>query len=220
MTPEPESEPEPETTENTDSASEYPDDLPSELRAPFIRMKQRLSFTGALSTFNKQQTNTDILQTVQTTTASESESFPIPTDFDIGDSLPDTSIPQFTDINFDEPKPQPNAPETTNEPENTVIKYFKQNNIEYETYKDYIATAKYIVYTHSDSDFWILDSQTWFAAGKQHDSPIPELLELATENNLTPVIYFESKNVMDFEGTCKQIQESGVKTITDLTELQ
>lgn len=210
---EPESEPEPET----DEKSIYPENLPSEMRVPYTRMKQKLSLLGATSTFNQPKTDSEKSANTVSTESSEPESFPIPTDFDIGDTLPDTSVPTFTEINFDEPSTQSENPNSNNE--NSVTKYFDEHNTEYENYKDFIVTAKYIIYIHSDPDFWILDNDTWFAAGKQHDSPVSELLELAKENNLTPVIYFESTNIMDFEGTIEQLTTSGIKPITNLSEL-
>ena len=149
----------------------------------------------------------------------EESAIPIPTDFDISDNFTtDDSVPVFQDINFDTPTVEI---ETENKKfENSVTKYFDKNNIEYETYKDFVANEKYIIYTHDDSDFWIMDEENWFAAGKQKDSPIPELLELAKQNDLTPVIYFESQNIMDFENTTKQMESSGVKVIKSLDELK
>ena len=216
----PEAESEPEAPEEPDPESEYPEDLPHELRAPFIRMKQRLSLKVATSSFNKSENNLSVLQPVTTTAKpdtqeSETEAFPIPTDFDIGDSLPDTSVPTFTEINFDEPQ----TPISSDKITNSVTKYFDEHNTEYETHKDFIITAKNIIYTHDDPDFWITDNEAWFAAGKQHNSPVNELLELSKETGLTPVIYFESTNIMDFNGAVQNLTEQGIKVITDLSEL-
>jgi len=216
-------EPETETTveqeTETQTEPEYPENLPSELRVPFIRMKQRLSLIGSVSVFNKIENDSkmenDSKETPSNQSSEEPESFPLPTDFDIGDSLPDTSVPTFTDINFDEPT----KIEKETKIENAITKYFKENNIDYETYNNFIMTDKYIIYTHFDTDFWIMDNETWFAAGKQIDSPIPTLQEMAKNNNLIPVIYFESTNIMDFDGTIKQMNDAGIKTVTEVTEL-
>ena len=212
--PEPEAKSEAEPETETTPESKYPENLPSEMHVPFARMKQRLSVSGTMSVFNKTPTNSE--KTINEPQQSEDEAFPIPTDFDIGDSLPDTSVPTFTEINFDTP--------TTSQPEpkieNTVTKYFDEHGIEYETYENFVVTEKHIIYTHSDTDFWIIDNETWFAAGKQIDSPIPALLELSHDNGLKPIIYFESKNIMDFDGTVKQLTESGITVITDINELK
>lgn len=206
-------EPEPEI----DPEPEYPADLPCELRVPFTRMKQKLSFLGMTSSFNQPKSDSEKMIPIA---QSEQDAFPIPTDFDISDSLPDTSVPTFTDINFDEPQ-SIQQPENQNETEstNSVTQYFDENNIEYETYKNFVITTKNLIYVHNDTDFWIMDNDTWFAAGKQIQSPANDLIEIAKENNLTPIVYFESTNIMDFEGTIKQLNESGIKTATDLSEL-
>ncbi len=209
--PEPEQEQEPEN----EPQPEYPENLPSELRVPFIRMKQKLSFLGMTSSFNQPKTDSEkMLQIAQ----SEQNAFPIPTDFDISDSLPDTSVPTFTDINFDEPKPTP-QPENETASTNSVTQYFDEHDIDYETYKNFVITTKNVIYIHSDTDFWIMDNDTWFAAGKQIKSPVNDLIELAKENNLTPIIYLESTNIMDLQGTIEQLNKSGIKTVTDLSEL-
>ena len=99
--PEPENESESEQETEIEQTPEYPEDLPNELHVPFKRVKERLIVLGAQSVYNK--TTTDSENTM-IDTQSEPDSFPIPTDFDIGDSLPDTSVPTFTEINFDSKK--------------------------------------------------------------------------------------------------------------------
>lgn len=211
--PEPITEPEPESEPEPDPISEYPADLPNELRIPYNRIKQRIAIFGNQFVIDNKTTN----NSEKTTTEPEPELFPLPTDFDIGDSLPDTSVPTFTDINFDTPAPTPTEPETKNE--NAVTKYFDEHAIDYKTYDDFVVTEKEIIYVHNDPDFWIIDNDTWFAAGKQKDSPIPTMLTLAHDNNLTPILYLESTNIMDFDGTVQQMNQRGIKTITDLSEL-
>ena len=76
-----------------------------------------------------------------------------------------------------------------------------------------------MIYEHSDEDFWIMDGESWFAAGKQIDSPIPELKNLAKQNGLTPVLYLASQNIMDFENIVKQFSDDGIRVITKLEEL-
>lgn len=213
--PTPEPEPEPESESENKPESEYPENLPSEMRIPFTRMKQRLSFVGTISVFNKSKTDSEYIVSEK---ESEPESFPIPTDFDIGDSLPDTSVPTFTDVNFDEPT-QSETEDNEEKVENTVTKYFDEHDTEYETYKDFVITEKHIIYVHNEPDFWILDDETWFAAGKQKDSPVSTMLEIANENGLKPIIYFETTNIMDFEGTVKSLTNKNITVLTSLEEL-
>lgn len=207
QTPEPEVEQKvPETP-----APEYPDDLPPELRIPYIRAKNNLSLTGAISAYNKQKiapVTQDIYEQNESNT-----SVPIPTDFDLSDSdvFGESQIPTFTDINFDETE--------IKNLENDTTKYLTSKNIEYETYKQFVATEKYVIYEHNDKDFWIMDENIWFASGKQIDSPIDELRDLAQQNGLIPVLYLASQNIMDIEKVIEQFESIGIRVITSLTEL-
>ena len=207
----PESEKEPETKEPETTDSGYPDDIPPELRVPYMRAKNNMSLTGAVSAYNKQKA-APVSQ--PTGTSSETEaSVPIPTDFDLSDSelFNESTIPTFTDINFDEPEIE--------DLENTTTKYLTSKNIEYETYKQFVATEKYVIYEHSDKDFWIMDENVWFASGKQIDSPIHELIGLAQQNGLIPVLYLKSQNIMDIETAIEQFESKGVRVIKSLDEL-
>jgi len=207
--------PAPEIKEPEPTAPEYPDDMPPELRIPYMRAKNNLSLTGTVSAYNKQKATT-----TNNSEKSEQESdtmLPLPTDFDLSDSdtfggFSESAIPTFKDINFD------NEPEPKNL-ENSTTKYFKSKNIEYETYKQFIATEKYVIYEHNDDDFWIMDENVWFASGKQIDSPIKELVELGQENGLTPILYLESQNIMDIETVIEQFESAGVRVIKSLDEL-
>ena len=204
-------EPAPEQKAPETPALEYPDDLPPELRVPYMRAKNNLSLTGAVSAYNKQKiapATQDIYERNENNT-----SVPIPTDFDLSDSdaFGESQIPTFTDINFDEPEPQT--------PENNTTKYLASKNIEYETYKQFVATEKYVIYEHNDKDFWIMDENIWFASGKQIDSPIDELRDLAQQNGLIPVLYLASQNIMDIEKVIEQFESVGIRVITSLTEL-
>ena len=207
---------EPETIEQESEQStqpEFPNDMPTEMRVPYLRAKNNMSLNGAVSVYNKTQTP----QTNNKETIAENESaFPIPTDFDISESLDtdeDTSIPMFHDISFDEPEQKPEILE------NNTTKYFASKNIEFETYKQFVATEKYVIYEHNDNDFWVMDENVWFAAGQQIESPINELIELGKQNGLIPVLYLYSQNIMDIESTCEQFENLGVRVIKSLDEL-
>lgn len=190
---------------------EYPSDMPREMRAVFKRTKERMALlgkTGPATIYQPKQNDTPIEE-------SENKSFPIPTDFDIGDSLTnetDDNIPTFKEINFDEPtKPS--------EPDNAMIKYLHDKNIDFDVYNDFIITNKYLIYVHNDPDFWIMDKDNWFAAGKQINSPVATMLEMIKDEPITPVIYFESTNILDFDGTVKQLTDKGIKVIQTPDEL-
>ncbi len=202
-----------ETPEPKKNEPEYPDDMPMELRIPYTRVKNNLSLTGAVSIYNKQHTAPTPQPVAETDKENNIPDF-IPTDFDLSDSdaFGESEIPTFKDISFDdEPEPE--------NFENNTTKYFKSKNIEYETYKQFVATEKYVIYEHNDNDFWIMDENTWFASGKQIDSPIKELIELGQENNLTPILYLESQNIMDIETVIEQFESMGIRVIKTLEEL-
>lgn len=200
---------------NENTEPEFPSDLPPELRVPFQRAKNRLPLTGAISVYNKPHTPKQP-EAPATETITSDSTIPIPTDFDVSEDFSNMSdsVPHFTDIDFDVPIA------TEQETENNTTKYLSKHNIEYETYRDFVATEKFVIYEHNDEDFWIMEDDSWFASGKQKDSPISELISLAKQNELTPVLYLHSKNIMDIENTIAKIESSGVRVIKDLDELK
>ena len=180
-----------------------------------------------ISDFNKQtdENTTPAPETQQT--QPETESFPIPTDFDISENLPentpiqnDNSIPIFKDLDFDTPiettKP---VPENQDDKKNTVIKYCEKNGLEYEILDDFVMMKKYLIYTHDDEDFWIMDDDNWFASGKQKKSPVNKLIDLSEQYTVSPVIYFETKNILDIEHVITGLEKHGIRVIMDLSEL-
>jgi len=209
--PEPTPEPEPEQIDD------FPTDMPPELRIPFMRAKQNRSLTGAMSVYNQPMRAPQPQQT--NSTESVKNSIPIPTDFDIGDSFDtnDNSFPNFTDIDFDTPFGTPIATEP--ELKNNTTKYLTSHDIEFETYHNFIATEKYLIYEHNDKEFWVMDGDSWFASGKQIDSPVNELKEIAKQNELTPVIYLQSTNIMDLDGTIANLESDGIRVVKKLDEL-
>lgn len=196
---------------------EYPSDMPPELRVPYMRAKNNMSLMGVVSVYNKQNTKPTTEKNDKSENTDIENTFNIPTDFDISESLDESDsenikIPTFTDINFDdEPEEKPL--------ENNTTKYFTSKNIEFETYKEFVATEKYVIYEHNDGDFWVMDNNTWFAAGKQIDSPINDLIDLGKQNGLIPVLYLQSQNIMDIEDTINKFEAAGVRVVKSLDEL-
>ena len=204
-----EAEPEPEQPKE-EKKDEYPNDMPPELHIPFQRIKNNIALREKISVYNKPVATTPVPET----TSVDNFSDILPPDFDIPETTPQPSdefVPTFTDINFDEPE------QTL---ENNTTKYFTEKNIEFETYKEFVATEKYLIYEHNDKDFWIMDEDIWFASGKQIDSPIPELKQIASDNGLTPILYLHTQNIMDAENTIKNFESNGVHVITNLNELK
>jgi hypothetical protein len=201
-----------EEQEPEQSTPEYPEDMPHEMRVPYIRAKNHLPLMGAVSVYNRTATP----QPEKQENIENESPIPIPTDFDISESFDtnDSEMPMFHDISFDEPEPTPEILE------NNTTKYFTSKNIEFETYKQFVATEKYVIYEHNDNDFWIMDENVWFAAGKQTDSPINELIGLGKQNGLIPVLYLHSQNIMDIESTSEKFEKLGIRVIKNLDELK
>lgn len=229
------SETKPDTKSDSDKKTEtksdtnddgYPRNLPPELYIPYTRAKNHITTNTAVSNFNKQpdENPTPAPETQQT--QPETESFPIPTDFDISESLPenaptqnDNSIPIFKDLDFDTPIEQTKPDTTQNNTKNTVIKYCEQNGLEYEILDDFVMMKKYLIYTHDDEDFWIMDDDNWFASGKQKKSPVNKLIDLSEQYTVSPVIYLETKNILDIEHVITGLEKRGIRVIMDLSEL-
>lgn len=204
-----------EEQETHKTTSDLPSDIPPELRVPYTRVKNRMSLSGAISVYNK-PTQQSAPITANVETDSSVPEIPIPMDFDVSDTIDNSlndSVPTFTDLDFDTPIM------TEQELENETTKYLKSKNIEYETYHDFVATEKFVIYEHSDKDFWIMEDDSWFAAGKQKDSPIRELIELSKQNDLTPVIYLASENIMDLDNIIAKFEQSGIRVVKSLSEL-
>jgi len=217
------------TTTNTTQQSsdeEYPNGLPAELYVPYMRAKNHITKTEAVSDFNKQPDEKPVPTPESQQKQPQTESFPIPTDFDISESLPentpiqnDNSIPIFKDLDFDTPIEQTKPDTTQNNTKNTVIKYCEQNGLEYEILDDFVMMKKYLIYTHDDEGFWIMDDDNWFASGKQKKSPVNKLIDLSEQYTVSPVIYFETKNILDIEHVISGFERKGIRVIMDLSEL-
>jgi hypothetical protein len=59
--------------------------------------------------------------------------------------------------------------------------------------EDVVLTDKYAIATHSDKDFWVVDSENWFAAGKVCTAPTLIAKRAAEKYGLVPAIYLEAK---------------------------
>lgn len=236
--PTPISEPESETPtlgpDEIDAPVELPDDMPAELRYAFIRARNNV---GRLQTSSFNSATSPIPQP-EFATEQISDAFPLPTDFDLGDTeadIEDTkniptfgTVPTFTEITFDDNENEENTTQDipTIDTENNsicdnsrLIEYLNKNNREYLTDGDTIITDTYAIITHSSPDFWVADTENWFAAGQVQPSPITTVQDAASRHNRTPVIYLESTNIMDLDKLIAEWESAGIIVITDLSEL-
>lgn len=209
-----------------------PENLPSELRTPFLRAKENLSALPKSNFILMNRTNySNDANIDDNTKKTESISpsykdLPLPEDFDFSDenfeeqdftSIP-TFNPIFTDINLEKESSDKEASQPKSEVTKEVLKYFQEKGQKPKIEDDIIITDNFAIATHEDSDFWIADDETWFAAGKHKPSPIKKLLEKATKNK-TPVLYLLKDNIMDLNLCLNKWEKSGIKTIQKISDL-
>lgn len=226
--------------EKTDKSTETPtneeqDKFPAEMRGAFFytRTHPQLSSTPICSACS---VNPNVYPNNTQTPSQPCDvhnDLPLPPDFDFDDSTDyDTpsapsSVPVFQDINFynddnDNNDNQTTTPDKQNESDNTnpVIEYLNKNNRKFTTSdNDIIITDSAAIVVHNDSDFWIMDEPTWFAAGKTRESPIQKLLDLAQKNNIQPILYLGETNIMNFDEKQQEWKNNGIRIITKLTDL-
>ena len=212
----------PEKESDTPKTDALPDELPSELRTAYIRARMNIT-PEQRSAFN-QPTHPHTPNNIQSDTTPiepELDEIPLPTDFDIPApesdsdfSAPDFTempTPTFTDITFDDKIEVPTS--------NPVTEHLDTIGEQYETIDDVIITKTHAIASHTDDDFWVCDDEQWFASGKQKQSPISKLLNVATARDLTPVLYLGADNIMDLDTMCKTWESMGIKIIKSPTEI-
>ena len=198
-----------------------PDELPSELRTAYIRAKMNIT-PEQRSAFNqptiKQDTDTPIVAPIDSEPAIDE--IPLPTDFEISEGQNDDfsttdfsqmTAPTFSDVTFGD------ISETA--PTNPIAEHLSSIGKSFETQDDLIITDKHVIATHIDDDFWVCDDEFWFATGKQIKSPITSIKDVASEKNLTPVLYLASTNIMDLENMRKQWTQDGIVIIESPSEI-
>ena len=228
--------------------SDLPENIPAELRPAYIRMRSNLGRMQT-STFNSLSSNPipQIITTADTSDTTNDNSapvsttdtpvqtdiigdtMPLPSDFDL--DIPDdtpifSDIPTFTDITFGDGDDDANEPETTTAattvttPPVDIANYLTNAGIPFTTTDtDLIKTDKYIIASHTDPDFWVADAQNWFASGKIRPSPIQEIQAISATENLTPVLYLGSDNIMDLDQLIQTWEQDGILIIRTPSDL-
>lgn len=206
-----------------------PASVPNEIRTAYARAREHIGRiqTSAFDLGHTTKASTDI----QAETAPNTDpDIPIPTDFDIDDiNNFDPSVPQFTSINFDDDEDDdtddentPDVFETIHELTETlspIVEYLKSKSRDYSIDGDVVISDKYAIVAHTDKDFWVADTESWFAAGKTRPSPIKSVKSVAMAHNVEPVLYIESRNIMDIDDLIPQWESDGIRVITDLNDL-
>lgn len=229
-----ESEPEtPKTEESVTTTQSIEEELvtkrvPTELRTAFIRARNNISFNTPKTNFDLTNITENKIATEEDLNTANSqdeiESMPLPEDFNFDtDSEPESEnfmpnfAPVFQDLDFDI-KGEEKSNNDSNLTEETK-RYLSNNGQEIKIEDDILINNKYAVGIHEDEDFWIADDNTWFAAGKQKESPADKAKEKAKKYNVQAVLYLASTNIMDLETRIEQWESEGIKTIKSLSEL-
>ena len=191
---------------NLDAAPQYdfPENLPDELKEPFIRYYSGNLARNSIEFIQHRDTPASLMGSSVSDTSVPSVAevsvpkvvdepgafMPVPSDFD---AAPDESdgesdaAPVFHDVDFGAGE---NPVEFSKEDGKTV------------------ATCVF-----DDPDFWVADdSENWFAAGKQIKSPIKILLEADADKR---VLVLKSKNIMNLDATIKEWEKAGIKVLIE-----
>lgn len=225
----------PQITDETEAEKTAPSDgefsnaMPEELRGAFIRARQHID-QFAPSGYNVAPV-AEPVQNIQAPIPDVAE-LPLPTDFNFdapinNDAPSDFNLvsndvmPTFSDINFDDDNDDndtPPAPNTDNDNDD-VINYLAEHGGAPRRDGNMIIANDTIIATHDDSDFWIADPETWFAAGKQKASPVLQLIKASAKHGLRPVLYLAQTNILELDTCRAEWDKMGVTSITDLSEL-
>lgn len=240
--PQPAPEPEPQPTPETSDAPTTPtapvatslDAVPAEMRIAYMRARDNISRApaSAFDLGNVTKAATPVIAPADATPLSTDDTMPIPTDFDISDT--DTIIgdtPIFKDIDFDddtdddEKANESESPiganiKTTDNTTGPVTTYLAKNSIAFNITDDVVVTDKFAIASHIDSDFWVADNESWFAAGKIRKSPVASVVEIAQQYGVQPVLYMASDNIMDIDELRPQWESAGIRVINNLDELK
>lgn len=212
-----------ETNVPSPGPEKFPDNMPAELHAAFVnaRMNKMPFRQSAFNRGNMIAPPPRSVQKNESLQRSTPNTLPLPTDFDTPTPAPDKSddIPVFSEINFDDFDDNTNI---TPPDETTITKVIKKLETMGYTAKqqdDIIVCDDMAIAVHDDSDFWVADSENWFAAGKQKPSPIMKLQNIYAPMGKKLVLYLMTDNIMDIDALRQEWEKSGIIVISDLNNL-
>jgi len=207
--------------------------VPAELRVAYTRARDNLARTQTsafdLGNVTNKPATAPIADPAPQPSIVENE-MPIPTDFDIEDtSKIMNDVPVFTDIDLDN-EIDDDENESKNEPDindvkmasadnDIVTKYLTARSVQFQIEDEVVVTRDFAIVSHTDSDFWVADNESWFAAGKIRKSPIASVMNAAAAHKVQPVIYLGADNIMDIDELRGQWEKSGIRVISDLKDL-
>jgi hypothetical protein len=203
---------------DADTAPALPDHIPTELRGAFLRARNTVG-RETISVFDMGDVYTAAApeKTMPQPEPEAENTMPLPDSFDFGDTSESDNAPAFPvfrEISFDEPTKKSDKPEPPEISESDeLIKYLDEHNIPYKSYGDIVVANDMAIVNHTDPDFWIADNDSWFAAGKQKQSPIKSALNAAEKYNASPAIYLGATNIMDLDNKIIEWTALGVRII-------
>ncbi|MBQ4069878.1 MAG: hypothetical protein IJD52_00685 [Alphaproteobacteria bacterium] len=211
------------TTEPEPAPEEISRDIPMELRASFLRARFNKEAIQEMAT----RISSNIAATNNTDDHDDAlDDLPIPSDFDLNIDFDNEQIgsvsdaPIFKDITFgDEQSFSDIEPTRQNADISSLTTHLTERNIEFEIIDDIVLAKGMAIASHTDDDFWIADTENWFAAGKSRLSPINAAKAVATKHNCRPALYLGATNIMDLENLISEWNQDGITIITDLSEL-
>lgn len=218
----PVAETEPES-EKKEPEQPLPENLPTELREPFLRARAHMSLGVAQSVFNK--IGPDTVATAPDPMPVEPD-LPLPPDFDVETDFSDDANEfgnkplVFSDVDFDD---DDNDDESEDEEkDNIVFDYLKSHGYGDDCVNmgDMVVCRDYAIVWHDDTDLWIADEgDTWYAPGKQELSPVTRIKMFSDKVGTQPVLYLASANILNIDTLRKQWSDDGITVIDDLGEL-
>ena len=220
--------------------NELSEEIPAEIRNAFIRARNNIGQIQT-SAFNMLAPTAQPVPVAEPVTDITTKEIPLPNDFELGfdEITPSFSdIPTFSEIDFGdapdtittttpesptEPAPQqetaPETPGPTSDDYQILTTHLDQTSRAYTITDDIVITDEFAIATHSDPDFWVADTENWFAAGKTRPSPIQSVKKIATLHKRTPAIYLASKNILDLDNLVDTWTNDGIAVFTDLTQI-
>ncbi len=230
--------PAPSPEQTTDTPDDAPAEitptkqLPGELCGAFNRARDHLC--------TMQSSDFDLGKTMSAVTAPDqipppdtvpvmANDIPLPMDFN--PTIPETDFdapsedmgfgsigtPTFTDISFDTPTNP--TPPPSHDPD-AVQKFLNERCIKtIATENDVIVTPEFAIATHDDDDFWVVDNESWFAAGKQKPAPDVTVRTVAATHGVKPILYLAATNIMDLECHREKWANDGIMVISNLGEI-
>ena len=197
---------------------QFPERMPTELRGAFIRARQQAGVRPE-SAFDMKDIKSQPKVVIEEKKEETPEfGLPLPDNFDFTSEnespteLQFSSTPVFKEINFGDFTEKKDS-------KSPLIKHLESKGFEIAFDGNVVIANNFAIAVHDDSDFWIADKDNWFAAGKQKESPVSEVLMVSEKHGLNAMIYLAEKNIMEIDAKITEWESRGIKVIHKLTDI-